>query len=91
MTGTASVGAPFKLRAMFGIGRLGRIEETSLISPTSQERRTRPHMARINHASKRELCEMIHGGLLGRTAKRLSRDQLDLVIERCRKMLIRES
>jgi hypothetical protein len=45
---------------------------------------------RISHASKRELYEMIHDGLLGRMAKRLSGDQLDLVIERCKKMLIGE-
>ena len=45
---------------------------------------------RISHASKRELYEMIHGGLLGRMAKRLSGDQLDLAIERCKKMLIGE-
>jgi hypothetical protein len=46
---------------------------------------------RISHASKKELYEMIHGGLLRRMAKRLSGDQLDLVIERCKKMLIGES
>src|ERR1700739_1169320 len=31
---------------MFGVGRCGGIEKTSLISLTSEERRTRPHMAK---------------------------------------------
>jgi hypothetical protein len=30
---------------MFGVGRSGGIEKTSLISLTSEERRARPHMA----------------------------------------------
>src|ERR1700726_2745325 len=33
-----------QLGAMFGVGRCGGIEKTSLISLTSEERRTRPHM-----------------------------------------------
>ena len=45
---------------------------------------------RISRASKRELYEMIHGGLLERMAKRLSDDQLGRVIERCKKMVIGE-
>ena len=32
--------------AIFGVGRSGGIEKTSLISLTSEERRTRPHLAR---------------------------------------------
>src|SRR5258708_35576763 len=44
MIGTGSVGATFQLGAMFGVGRCGGIEKTSLISLTSEERRTRPHM-----------------------------------------------
>ena len=40
------MGAPFQLGAKFGVGRLGGIEKTSLISLTSEERRTRPHMGR---------------------------------------------
>src|ERR1700680_2107188 len=43
--GTGSVGATFQLGAIFGVGRCGGIEKTSLISLTSEERRTRPHMA----------------------------------------------
>jgi hypothetical protein len=31
---------------MFGVGRSGGIEKTSLISLTSEERRARPHMIR---------------------------------------------
>ena len=34
------------LGAKFGVGRCGGIEKTSLISLTSEERRTRPHMRR---------------------------------------------
>jgi hypothetical protein len=34
----------FQLGAMFGVGRCGGIEKTSLISPSSDERRRRPHM-----------------------------------------------
>ena len=30
----------------FGVGRCGGIEKTSLISLTSEERRTRPHIGR---------------------------------------------
>ena len=41
-----SVGATFQLGGKFGVGRSGGIEKTSLISLTSEERRTRPHMAR---------------------------------------------
>jgi hypothetical protein len=41
-----SVGAAFQLCAKFGVGRCGEIEKTSLISLTSEERRTRPHIAR---------------------------------------------
>jgi hypothetical protein len=33
-------------RECFGVGRCGRIEETSLIPQTSEERRARPHMIR---------------------------------------------
>jgi hypothetical protein len=44
-TGSGSVGATFQLGAKFGVGRWGGIEKTSLISLTSEERRTRPHMA----------------------------------------------
>src|SRR5215472_18876188 len=43
-TGSMSVGATFQLGGKFGIGRCGGIENTSLISLTSEERRTRPHM-----------------------------------------------
>ena len=44
---------------------------------------------RVSQASNRELYEMIHGGgVLERMAKRLSDDQLDRLIERCKKMLI---
>src|ERR1700738_5172783 len=45
-TGSGSVGATFQLGAMFGVGRSGGIEKTSLISLTSEERRARPHMRR---------------------------------------------
>src|SRR5271168_4894569 len=45
MTGKSSVGAAFQLAGMFGVGRSGGIEKTSLISLTSEERRARPHMA----------------------------------------------
>jgi hypothetical protein len=38
------VGAAFQVGAKFGLGRCGGIEKTSLISLTSEERRTRPHM-----------------------------------------------
>jgi hypothetical protein len=38
-TGRGSVGATFQLAAMFGVGRCGGIEKTSLISLTSEERR----------------------------------------------------
>jgi len=38
------VGAAFQLGAKFGVGRYGGIEKTSLISLTSEERRTRPRM-----------------------------------------------
>ena len=44
-TGSGSVGATFQLGGKFGIGRSGGIEKTSLISLTSEERRTRPHIA----------------------------------------------
>jgi hypothetical protein len=43
--GNWSVGAAFQLGGKFGVGRSGAIEMTSLISLTSEERRTRPHMA----------------------------------------------
>jgi len=43
-TGRGSVGATFQLGAMFGVGRCGGVEKTSLISLTSEERWTRPHM-----------------------------------------------
>jgi len=43
-TGSWSVGAPFQVGGKFGVGRCGGIEKTSLISLTSEERRTRPHM-----------------------------------------------
>jgi len=42
--GEGSVGATFQLGAMFGVGRCGGVEKTSLISLTSEERWTRPHM-----------------------------------------------
>jgi hypothetical protein len=45
-TGRESVGATFQLGGKFGVGRCGGIENTSLISLTSEERRTRPHMVR---------------------------------------------
>jgi hypothetical protein len=45
-TGRGSVGATFQLGAMLGVGRSGGIENTSLISLTSEERRARPHMER---------------------------------------------
>jgi hypothetical protein len=44
--GRESVGATFQLGGKFGVGRWGGIEKTSLISLTSEERRTRPHMIR---------------------------------------------
>ena len=44
--GSWSVGAAFQLGAKFGTGRCEGIENTSLISLTSDERRTRPHMGR---------------------------------------------
>ena len=44
--GSWSVGAAFQLGAKFGVGRCGGIEKTRLISLTSEERRTRPHMGR---------------------------------------------
>jgi hypothetical protein len=34
----------FQLGAMFGVGRSGGMEKTSLLSLTSEERRTRPHI-----------------------------------------------
>ena len=40
------MGAAFQLGAKFGVGRCGGIEKTSLISLTSEERRTRPHISR---------------------------------------------
>ena len=40
------MGATFQLGAMLGVRRCGGIENTSLISLTSEERRARPHMAR---------------------------------------------
>src|SRR5262249_13623982 len=43
--GSWSVGAPFQLGAKFGVDPCGGIEKTSLISLTSEERRTRPHIA----------------------------------------------
>src|SRR5277367_2954068 len=43
-TGSGSVGATFQLGGKFGVGRSGGIEKTSLISLTSEDRRTRPHM-----------------------------------------------
>jgi hypothetical protein len=43
-TGSKSVGAVFQLGGNLGVGRCGGIEKTSLISLTSEERRTRPHM-----------------------------------------------
>ena len=42
--GKLSVGAPFHVGAKFGGGRSGGIENAILISMTSEERRTRPHM-----------------------------------------------
>jgi hypothetical protein len=44
--GSWSVGAAFQLGAKFGVGRCGGMEKTRLISLTSEERRTRPHMER---------------------------------------------
>jgi hypothetical protein len=46
MIGSWSVGAAFQLGGKFGVGRSAGIEKTILISLTSDERRTRPHMAR---------------------------------------------
>ena len=43
-TGSWSVGATFQLAGKFGADRCGGIENTSLISLTSEERRTRLHM-----------------------------------------------
>jgi len=40
-TGSGSVGATSQFGAMFGVGRCGGSEKTSLISLTSEERRTR--------------------------------------------------
>ena len=42
--GRGSVGATFQFAGKFGVGRSGGIEKTNLISLTSEERRTRPHM-----------------------------------------------
>ena len=42
-TGSGSVGATFQLGGKLGVGRCGGIEKTSLISLTSEQRRTRPH------------------------------------------------
>jgi hypothetical protein len=42
--GSGSVGATFQLAPKFGLGRSGVIEKASLISLTSEDRRTRPHM-----------------------------------------------
>jgi hypothetical protein len=44
-TGSRSVGAAFQLGGKLGVGRCGGIEKTTLISLTSEERRTRPDMA----------------------------------------------
>ena len=43
-TRSGSVGATFQLGGKFGLDRCGGIEKTSLISLTSEERRTRPHI-----------------------------------------------
>jgi hypothetical protein len=40
------MGAAFQFAGMFGVGRSGGIEKTSLISLTSEERRARPRMNR---------------------------------------------
>ena len=40
------MGAAFQLGGKLGVGRCGGIEKTSLISLTSEERRTRPHIGR---------------------------------------------
>src|ERR1700758_3288129 len=54
MTGMGSVGATFQLGAVFGVGRCDGIEKTSLISLTSEEGRTRPHIgANIAAAARR--------------------------------------
>jgi hypothetical protein len=44
--GSWSAGAAFQLGAKFGIGRCSGMEKTTLISLTSEERRTRPHIGR---------------------------------------------
>ena len=44
-TSNGSVGATFQLAAKLGVGRSGGIRKTNLISVTSEESRTRPHMA----------------------------------------------
>jgi hypothetical protein len=44
--GSGSVGAAFQFGTKFGVYRSGGIEETSLISLASEERRTRPHIRR---------------------------------------------
>jgi hypothetical protein len=41
----ASRATALQLGAMLGVGRCGGIENTSLVLLTSEERRTRPHMA----------------------------------------------
>src|SRR5712671_185207 len=46
-TGSESVGATFQLGGKLGLGRCGGIENTSLISLTSEEIRTRPHMIQL--------------------------------------------
>ena len=43
-TFSRSVGAPFQVCGKLGVGRSGGIEKTSLISFTSEVRRTRPRM-----------------------------------------------
>src|SRR6516162_9625142 len=50
-TGSKSVGAAFQLGGKLGLGRCGGIEKTSLISLTSEERWTRPHMLRLSPAT----------------------------------------
>jgi hypothetical protein len=58
--GSWPVGAPFQVGGKFGLGRSGGIENASLISLTSVERRTRPHMAR-NMVAARAQANHIRG------------------------------
>src|SRR6516162_9835650 len=61
-TGRESVGATFQLGGKLGIGRSGGMWKAILISLTSEERRTRPHMSLILMSR----CRRPKGGTAGR-------------------------